>query len=220
MADSFNLQELWQLNSQEMEKSKALNLLILKKINIQGAKGKLNPLIWINTLTLIFYIATIIFSMSFVYEFKDKLHYVISGSIIALWSLTIVIGAINQLKSILSLDYSEPVLILQKKLIQIKLMGLEYFKLALMIIPFNLAFIIMGYELFFSVDLLQKEIPEWVERHIWISLLLVIPSLWIYQSLSPKNINKKWLKWLMQGTGSQIDEALDLFKEIEDVNNN
>jgi len=220
MADSFNLQELWQLSSQEMEKSKALNLLVLKKINIQGAKRKLNPLIWINTLTLIFYIAVIIFSMSFVYEFKDKLHYVISAAIISLWSLTIIIGAINQLKLILSLDYSEPVLILQKKLIQIKLMGLAYFKLALMIIPFNLAFIIMGSELFFSVDLLQDEIPKWVERHIWISLLLIIPSLWIYQGLNPKNINRKWLQWLMQGTGSQIDEALNLFKEIEDVSNN
>jgi len=220
MADSFNLQELWQLSSQEMEKSKALNLLVLKKINIQGAKRKLNPLIWINTLTLIFYIAVIIFSMSFVYEFKDKLHYVISAAIISLWSLTIIIGAINQLKLILSLDYSEPVLILQKKLIQIKLMGLAYFKLALMIIPFNLAFIIMGSELFFSVDLLQDEIPKWVERHIWISLLLIIPSLWIYKGLNPTNINKKWLKWLIQGTGSQIDEALDLFKEIEDVSNN
>ena len=162
----------------------------------------------------------VIFSMSFAYEFKDKLHYVISGAIISLWSLTILIGAINQLKSILSLDYSEPVLNVQKKLIQIKLMGLKYFKLALMIIPFNLAFIIIGSELFFSVDLLNGEIPEWVVRHLWISLFLIIPSVLIYQRLNPKNINKKWLKWLMQGNGSQIDEALDLFKEIEEIENN
>lgn len=56
-----------------------------------------------------------------------------------------------------------------------------------------------------------KELPIAIEKLPFIGL-----ALFIHHQLSSKNMDKKWLNWLLQGNGSQIGEALGFLKEIEE----
>jgi flavoprotein len=38
----------------------------------------------------------------------------------------------------------------------------------------------------------------------------------MHRKLNPKNADKKWLNWLLQGSGSQVNEALEFLKEIDE----
>ncbi len=217
MTASIDLQQLWQLNDEKIENNKQLNILLLKKVNSTEAKNKLSSLVWLSALTLVFYLAVDIIMINFLIEQGDKLHFSLAGVVILLWSSTIAFGALRQLKAILSIDYTTAIVDVQKQLLDIKLISLFYIKWALMIIPFNLAFILVGSEMLFSHDLFSQGMPEWVKTHLIINLVLLIPTIIFYRSLSPKNINQSWLKALLNGNGSQIDEALKLFKEIEEI---
>jgi len=49
-----------------------------------------------------------------------------------------------------------------------------------------------------------------------VTILLEIISLLLLRALRPKNINKKWLNWLLQGSGSQVEEALGFLGQIRE----
>jgi hypothetical protein len=47
-------------------------------------------------------------------------------------------------------------------------------------------------------------------------IALEVVSWFILRALRPKNFNKPWLNWLLQGSGSQVDEAMGFLGQIED----
>ncbi len=48
------------------------------------------------------------------------------------------------------------------------------------------------------------------------TIILEILSLLLLRALKPKNANKKWLNWLLWGSGSQVNEALTFLGQVED----
>ena len=56
----------------------------------------------------------------------------------------------------------------------------------------------------------------WLITNIIISLFVFLPfAIWAHRKLSPDNVDKKWMKWLLQGQGSQLSSAVTLLKKIE-----
>jgi hypothetical protein len=84
--------------------------------------------------------------------------------------------------------------------------------MVLMILPFHMAFVVVINEILFNVDLIKVADPLWMIAQ---TLVLILPTIWIYRNLSPKNAHKKWVNWLLQGNGSQINEAQNFINEIE-----
>ena len=207
-----NLQNTWSEHEEKLQKSINLNLELLKRVNVKSARSKMTSLIWINALTLAFYQVVMWYFVYYTVIRWPMVQFVIAGLLLVVWSGIISYGAIKQLKLILEIDYAGPVTIVQKQLQKVKIAIVHFLRMALMILPFHMIFIIVTSDILFNVDIIKVADPLWM---ILQTLVLIIPTVWIYRNLSPENVNKKWVNWLLQGNGSQINEAQSFIKEIE-----
>ena len=209
MIDIENLQNTWSKHEEKLQKSINLNLELLKRVNVKNARSKMTSLIWINALTLIFYQVVMWYFVYYSVIRWPMIQFVIAGILLIVWSGIISYGAIKQLKLILEIDYAGPVTLVQKQLQKVKIAIVHFLRMALMILPFHMAFIIVITDVLFNVDIIKVADPLWM---ILQTLVLIVPTIWIYRNLSPKNVNKKWVNWLLQGNGSQINEAREFYK--------
>lgn len=210
------LQQTWSRFEQKLDQNRKLNLQLLKKVNLDKAQTKLRGLVWQQSLTIFFYAVAGSWLMYFSATHWGIWHYVASGGILAVWSFIATASAIHQLQLILSTDYSAPVLQLQKKLMSIKISIIKNLRLAGWVLPFYLAFMVVGFEILFGVDLIGQMESQVLIWNGMLSLLLIFVAGWIHKKLDPKNADKDWLNWLIQGSGSQVNEALEFLNEIEE----
>ena len=212
MNDSNNIQNTWLKHEEKLEKSISLNLEILRRINVKSARSKMVGLILINILTLVFYQVVMWYLIYFTAIRWPEIQFLIAGSLLVTWSAIISYGAIKQLKLIYEIDYAGPVTVVQKQLQKVKIAIVHFLRMAIMILPFHMAFLIVISELFLNVDIVKVADPIWMIAQ---TVVLIFPTIWIYRNLSPKNVNKKWINWLLRGNGSQINEAQKFMLEIE-----
>jgi hypothetical protein len=215
MEDITNIKAIWAKQEEKLERNWKLNLEVLKKVNIASAGLKMKSLIWLNSITLAFYQMTTWYFVYFTVAHWTKQHYAVAGLLLALWSAMISYGAMKQLQLILKIDYAGAVADVQKNLQLVKVSILHYLRLGLMVIPLNMAFIVLFFELIFSIDIMEVADQNWLIWQAIFSAATIIPSIWIYKKLSPKNMNKKWINWLLQGYGSQVNDAIEFIGEID-----
>lgn len=212
MKDINDLQKAWKSHEEKLEKSWRLNLELLKRINVKNAQSKMTSLIWMNALTLVFYQVVMWFCLFFIFSHRDSIAFILSGTVLVFWAAIISFGAIKQLKLILEINYAQPVTRVQKQLQKVKLAMVYYLRMALMILPFYVVFPTIFFEKWFGVNFIETMDTTWL---IVQPLVLILPTIWIYRKLSPKNAQKKWLNWLLVGHGSQINEAQQFLQEIK-----
>lgn len=214
------LKYIWEKQEKKIDLNWKLNVEMLRNTNLDKAKSKMNSLTWITAITLSFYLLMAMFFMTFTFKNLGATHLLLSGIVLTLWSLLIATGSIKQLSAIQKINYTEPIPELQKKLESLKLVILKYLQLAQWILPLYLAFVIFWFKVLFDFDILANAGRTWLIVQIVVSSALIILSLWLHKKLQPKNISKKWINTIMKGAGSQISEALDFIKRIEEFEKN
>lgn len=214
--DLSNLQQTWNRFEKKLDQNRQLNLHLLRKVNLEKTKLKLSSLIWQQALTIIFYMMAGSWFMYFSATHWGNWSFVISGVILAVWSFIATASAIYQLQLILTLDYSLPVIQLQKKLMVLKTSIIRNLRFVGWVLPFYMAFVVVGFQVLFGVDIIREMETQVLVWNTIFSVFLIFVSLWIHKKLSPKNANKDWLNWLIQGSGSQVNDALKFLKEIDD----
>ena len=211
-----NVEKLWSELNEKMDRNWKLNLEILKTANLDKARRKLRHLIFINSLTLIFYgIFAILFAI-FAVRNWDVLHYAITGIVLATWTTLVCAAAIHEVELLTGIDYSKPIPDLQKRLIKMKLTSIKYMRLAVWIFPLNFAFIILFFKFLFGVDIVAIADQSWLIGNLIFSAVFFVPlAIWAHRKLSPENAHKPWINALLRGNGSQITEAAGYLSEIE-----
>lgn len=215
MKDFIDLQQAWARHERKLDQNRKLNLKLLRKVNLKNTRSKLKQLVWQNALTAIFYIFAALYFIKFTNDHWPVLHFLLSGMALAGWSGTIAYGAIKQLRLILMIDYSGPVTELQKKLSNIKIVIIKNLRLAGWALPFHIAFMVVAFEILFGIDIIRNSDSDWLMWNGILALGFIGVAIFIHRKLSPANVDKKWINRLIQGSGSQVGEALEFLKEIE-----
>ncbi|NBC02254.1 MAG: hypothetical protein GVY20_00970 [Bacteroidetes bacterium] len=218
--DLSNLQQTWNRLEQKMDQNNRINLELLRKVNLDRAQNKLKSLVWQQAITIAFYLLAGSYFMYFTATHWGVWHYVASGSILAVWSFIATASAIYQLQLILNTNYSAPVLQLQKRLMNLKISIIKNLRLAGWVLPFYMAFLVVGFEILFGTDVIREADRSFLILNVILSILFVFVGSWIHNKLSPQNADKEWLNWLIQGSGSQVNEALEFLKEIDEFERN
>lgn len=214
--DLSNLQETWNRLEQKLEKSNRINLELLRKVNLGRVQNKMQSLVWQQAITIAFYLLAGIHFIYFSATHWENWHYVISGGILAVWSFIASAGAIHQLQLILTIDYSMPVLQLQKKMITIKISIIKNLRIGVWMLPFYMAFVVWISELLFGIDFITVTNFSALSWNFILSGLLIPVAWWMHRKLNPMNADKDWLNWLIQGSGSQVGEAMEFLNQIDE----
>lgn len=216
MNELSNLENAWNSINQKLDRNWRLNLEIIREANLNKARTKVRSLVWVIAITLAHYIFASIYFMYFTATNWSVSHIAATGIILAFWALGCAIACIHELKLIADIDYAEPVAKVQKGLLHIQMVIIRSFRLAVWIVPFYFCFIIFFFRVIWGVDIVANSDAGWLIVNLVISLGIFLPfAIWAHRKLNPDNIDKKWMKNLLQGQGSQLASAVALLKSIE-----
>lgn len=210
------IQEVWKQHETALEESRKLNLSLLKEVKIDKAKSSLKSLLYLPISTLIFFAIALIYCMSFIVANWFVWYFALSGAGVFIFSLLFVVLSIRQIVYILSIDYDVPIIQLQKNLSQIKSSIVDNLRLASWILPCSPLMNIFFFKVLWNVDIVDNMSNKMAYIYAAVFIALVVVSIILSKLLTRKNINKKWMSWLLHGSGSQVDEALGFLREIKE----
>lgn len=210
------IQEIWKQHENALEESRKLNLSLLKEVKIDKAKSSLKSLLYLPISTLIFFAIALFYCLSFIIANWSVWYFALSGVSVFIFSLLFVVFSIRQIVLILSIDYDVPIIQLQKNISRIKSSVVDNLRLANWILPCFPLMNIFFFKILWNVDIMANISKKMGYIYAVVFIVLVIVSIIFSKLLTRKNINKRWMNWLLQGSGSQVDEALGFLREIKE----
>lgn len=131
-----------------------------------------------------------------------------------------VLENVRQLILLGGISYADPVTTIQRNLEEIKLHFLRSFRLPVLMLPLYMVYIVVGFDLFFRVNLLAQPDPTFLWVNLAISLVFVAPAVWVLRNLSFKNIGNPVIRALVHGNGGkQMVAALEFLKALREFEN-
>src|SRR5579872_1609075 len=119
------MKQAWQTLNRRLEEQQALNLQLFRDGKLDKAHRRLRPLRWGQRLQILGGALLMLWAGSFWVDHLDNPHYVVYGLILHLYGLLLVLTAARNLYLQSQLDYSAPVLEIQRRLAALRVWRLK-----------------------------------------------------------------------------------------------
>ncbi len=214
--ENIEIINLWKQYDEKLEKSISLNRQIIADLQQQKAKNVLKPAKNIKLFAVIagiIYVAFLAFlvfnSLSF-----EHIFFVASLSISIVITLIAIGYYIYHIKLINEIDNSESVVHIQEKLAALQASTLNVVRILLLQLPFYSTWYI-------NFEWIKESPNMFYFIHVPIVLLFAMASIWLFNNIDVKNMDKKWFRFLFQGTEwLAVVRSGQFLKEIESFKHN
>ena len=197
--DTAELKNLWKSHDNILERSVKLNILCVEKLQSQKAKAKIKPLMILRIIESMILAMIILFLFSNFIDGSASTGILISAAILITFSLYALYLCALQIMTIIKISYSDSVTDIQKKLALLQTHILDYFRLTFLMIPFWLVYPVIGFKIITGADITQNLPAGWV-----IAQLILLPlCIYLYRQISYLNIDKSWVKFLINNAGGK-----------------
>tara|TARA_Y100000782_G_C10188616_1_gene268692 strand:+ start:11075 stop:11740 length:666 start_codon:yes stop_codon:yes gene_type:complete len=213
--ESTNIQDLWKQHEAQLESTRKINSEVLKTVHIGQAQATLRRLFFLPISTLLFYLLVAAYGSYFSLKHIHTWYFVFSGSLVVAGALLYCGISMLQLKQLLSIDYTLPVVQLQKDIAALKPAFITNLKIAAWILPFGPFIGLFVVQALFNIDLTTYVTIDLLASFSIITIVLEIIGWFAARAFSAKNSSKKWMNWWLKGSGSQVDEALAFLNQLK-----
>lgn len=207
---------LWKTQNEKIEQTLSINKRLLEETIHQKAKNALVPLIRLKTLGIIsfmFYLVILGYLLYFaISNYSSALNYfIISFGVIFLINVKGFSDYIRHLVMINQIDYNGNITEIQQKLSELQLSIINHAKFMVLQLPF--------WTTFYLSDL-------WFPKNMGIGYIIfqlaitgsfTFLAYWLYKNQKAENLDKKWFKTLIAGSGGKsVMKAMEFYKELEE----
>lgn len=211
------LQQAWQQYDRKLDRHIKLNQQVLQEINRNKAQSRLRNLLIIRAIESVFFLGVMLILGNFMAQHWEHPPLLLSALVLNIFTIIGFSGSIGQIILIFRLDYSQPILAIQKKLKQIEAHLIQNLRLLLLSIPFYLAYLLIGFRALWGVDLYTHGNPTWWIAQIAFSVALIPVALWLYRKIHFRNMHIAWVRSFIYGAGGQsVEKALRLLGDLEE----
>jgi len=188
----------WQQQNSDSIAAVKINQTMLTEMKVNKQMKELNNMKWARIIESAVFFCIIVLLWQFIATDFSVSASMVSAFILNIFAIVGLAGNIGQIVLSSKVDYSKTVSELQKDIYQVCSHKLQLTKLLLMSVPFYLAYVFMGFDVLFGIDLFQH-----LESHmIWLyslsSLLLLVATASLLAKLHYKNIATSWVKSTIQ----------------------
>ena len=214
MNDS-KMQALWAQHETQLQQTRRLQLDLLREVKLDKARSTLRSLYFLPASTLAFFTYLAGYAAYFTAQNLQVWYFAFAGLLVTSVSVAFCWSSIRQLQRLVSLDYQAPIVQLQGDLSRLKTSVVTNLRIAAWVLPFG-PFV----GLFVAKSLLGIDLAELTNSAVLVSLgmvtlILEVGVMLILRAFRQKNLDRPWINWLLQGNGSQIDEAQRFLEQIE-----
>ena len=210
------MQSMWQTHSEKLDESMSLNKKLLQKIQAEGNKSELNKLILTRAIEGIVFFC-IVFSLgAYMASSWSLTAPVVSAFVLNVFAIVGLAGSIGQIALLSKIDFSKPMKETLNDLIAVRTHSLNVFKLLILSAPFYMAYVFLGYDLFFGVDLFSLMSADTAIRFLVVALIFGALAMLLVYKLKPENRTNKLIAWLYQEiSGRRLTHLLDQFENMD-----
>jgi len=189
-----NFKNTWQQQNSVNESAITINQSLLSETKVNKQINELNNMKWARIIESAVFFFIIVLLGQYIAKNVSVSAPVISALILAVFAIAGLAGNIGQIVHIANVDYAKPISQVQKDIYRLCSHKLQLTKLLLMSVPFYMAYVFIGFDVLFEIDLYAH-----LEQHmVWFysvsSLLLLIITSCVLAKLNYKNIATPWVK--------------------------
>jgi len=210
------LKQTWTEHARKLDRVLRLNLQGLKTAQLDKTRSALGRFKAFRVFELFIGFALLLWAGSYIADHISIPTLAIPALIFAASVLVAVIGSIRQLVLLGQISYADPVATIQRKLEEMKLHFLRTTRLMAFMLPLYMVYVVVGLNLFFSMDVLAQSNPAYLWANLALSLILVAPAAWVFRNLSFKNVDNPVIRALVHGSGGkQMVAAVEFLKALQ-----
>ncbi len=206
---------LWKEQYEKIDQSLAINKQLLKEIISQKAESALQSLIRLKAIgiaALVIYLILlgIVLFYAITHYSSAANYFIISIGIIFLINVKALFDYIKHLVWANNIVYDGSITEIQEKLTKLQLSILQHSRTMVLQFPF--------WTTFYLSDAWFPHSIGWgyIIFQILITGSFTFIAYWLYKNQTIQNVDKKWLKTLLQGSGGKsVMKALAFYKELE-----
>ncbi len=210
------MQSMWQAHSEKLDESMSLNKKLLQKIQAEGNKSELNKLILTRAIEGIVFFCIVLSLGTYMASSWSLTAPVVSAFVLNVFAIVGLAGSIGQIALLSKIDFSKPMKEILNDLIAVRTHSLNVFKLLILSAPFYMAYVFLGYDLFFGVDLFSLMSADTAIRFSVVALIFGALVALLVHKLKPENRTNKLIGWLYQEiSGRRLTHLLDQFENMD-----
>ncbi|NCA85385.1 MAG: hypothetical protein EOM83_07395 [Clostridia bacterium] len=207
---------IWKEQNAKIEKTLAINQLLLKDAINNKAKSSLKSLIKLKTagiIAFVFYLA--ILGYALVYAFSNYStawnYFIVSVSAIALINIKGFSDYVKHLVWANNINYNGSVMEIQQQLLRLQLSIIKHAKIMSLQFPFFTTF-------YLSNNWFPHEVGfGYIIFQVLLTSSFVYLSYWLYKNHKPENLDKKWFRTMIAGSGGKsVMKAIEFYRELEE----
>jgi hypothetical protein len=213
--ENTELINIWKEQNAKIEKTLAINQLLLREAIDSKTRTSLKSLVRLKTsgiITFVFYL--LLLGYGLVYAFSNYSsawnYFIVSVSAIALINIKGFSDYIRHLVWINNIDYNGSIIEIQQQLSRLQLSIIKHAKIMCLQFPF-----------FTTFYLSNKWFPQevgfgYIAFQVLLTGSFIYFSYWLYKNHKLENLDKKWFRNMIAGSGGKpVLEALAFYKEME-----
>lgn len=205
------LQKIWKAQDEKLERSLKLHAFLLESLQTQKVSSKLNKLAAFKTIAVMIGILWIAFLGILIYSNNaENMYFTISVAMIMLFTIVAIVFYIKHIVLIKSIDYSQTITYTQEKLAKLQLSTIQIVRILWLQMPFHTTWFWTHEQVTGDTRFQLISFP--------ITILFTLLAIWLYKNISVKNLDKKWLKILMNAGPEYrfVSQARDFLYQVEE----
>lgn len=213
--EDIELINMWKVQNEKIEQSLSINRKLLVETINQKAQNTLKSLIKLKTAGIVsFVLYLLLLGYILVYAFlnyaSSPIYFLISLSAIFLINLRGLYDYIKHLVWTNNINYDGSVTEIQQNLSKLQLSIVKHTKIMVLQLPF-------WSTLYLSNSWFPSQVGwTYILFQVFLTSSLSYLAYWLYKNQKVENLDKKWYKTLIAGSGGKsVAIALEFYKEIE-----
>lgn len=207
---------MWQQHSEKLDECMSLNKNLLQEKKIDSKKSDLNKLTVNRAIEGFIFFVIVILLWRYIASSWSLTAPVVSAVILNVFAIVGLVGNIGQIVLLNKVDFSKPVKETLNALIAVRSHNLNIFKLIMLSAPLYMAYVFLGYDIVFSVDLFSLMTEQTKIAFSAISIVFGVLIVFLIKKLKPENRGNMLIGWLFnEVSGERLTHLLDEIENIE-----
>jgi hypothetical protein len=210
--EDLTLKDIWRAQDEKLDRTLKLNLFIIDSLQKQKVRSKLGALANFKLIVAVLGILWVVFLGLLIYGNRlQNMYFTISVAVIFVFNVIAVIVYFKHYVLLKKINYSESITTTQQKLASLQVSTINIVRVLLLQTPFYSTW-------FWTQDQVMHSSKFWMISFP-VTMLFVAFTVWLYISISPRNINKK--KWVSRfmNVGMEyksVTQARNFLAELEE----
>jgi len=213
--ENIELINIWKTQNAKIEQTLAINKLLLKETIARKAESSLQGLVKLKTagiVAFVFYLLILGYALFYaISNYSSASNYfIVSVSAIALINIKGFADYIKHLAWTKHINYDGSVMEIQKQLSKLQLSIIDHAKIMCLQFPFFTTF-------YLSNNWFPQDVGfTYIIFQIILTGSFIYFSYWLFKNHKPENLNKKWFRNLIAGSGGKsVEKAIEFYREME-----